>query len=230
MADGILPLVRREGFGAVVAVSLLFAPGCGETSSVDEPDMSDTSAPCPGGCQDEESLPPRPLPLPRPECPASEPRAGDVCTVVTSRLCTYGESDSVNCRRQLECADGTWTVPAILAGLSCSTVDEPACPADIPDGRECRVRLDPFTCRYAHGLTCYCGDDRPVATGSPSTWFCYGPPKDRRCPERLPNLGEGCAEAGVECSYTPLPCQATTNYIKCVSGVWVENGTPPCDL
>lgn len=61
-------------------------------------------------------------------------------------------------------------------------------------------------CEYP-GLTCWCdGSGVGQEPGASGFWSCYGPPRDTRCPETLPNVGEGCNTRGVACSYVPDGC------------------------
>ncbi len=178
--------------------------GVGETP----PDAEDANSRlCYGGCDGETQLQ-RPLPLPRPRCPSTEPQGGASCQE-TGLLCGYGGSSSAECRRYFECR-GTWTAPEPLAsrlGPPCQ-LEQEECPNEIPHETACILteygRAEP-PCQYG-GLTCWC---QPAGLGEPGErgqWACYGPPEDPRCPAALPNPGEGCDTQGVACNYVPNGC------------------------
>jgi len=235
---------RPDGTGAVVggdgaaprAIHALcagvLACACGEASSGEALDAALLAAPCPGACDDHGAQ--RPLPLPRPECPDEQPRAGDDCTVRAQLWCGWGEADDAGCRSLLACVAGKWTVPFPFTGLGCVPTLAADCPEQVPQPETaCLISLGvPVRCAYGAALTCYCGDLRPSDPGTTSRWACYGPPADPRCPERLPNFGEGCAASGVACDYSPYSdsCYVPIASRRCSAGAWVPRESGVCDL
>jgi hypothetical protein len=222
--------VRRAA--ALGVMPALFAGlfACGEAGSDDSALLS---APCFGGC-DEPGIP-RPTPLPRPRCPEERPRVGDPCTLGAQLPCGWGDEDDASCRSVLECAAGTWTVPFPYTGVACVPTLAADCPEQVPQQEtQCLISLGvPVRCAYAGALTCYCGGSGPSAPGTVSRWACYGAPADRRCPERAPNLGEGCAQAGVACDYSPFRagCSPPSASRRCSDGAWGFGAAPGvCDL
>lgn len=172
--------------------------------------------PCYGPCEDDSGST-RPLPLTRPICPEAPPSLGDACDVAID-LCTYGDSSSTTCRTFFTCADGEWRVPERFSGIVCQQPRD--CPAEFPHGDACALESvnELAGCEYPGGYSCFC------SRGS-LQWGCWGPPIDTRCPERLPNIGEGCDVQALQCSYAPNGCNVlSTAGVLCFDGVWQESG------
>jgi hypothetical protein len=170
----------------------------------------------------------RPVPGPRPACPDSEPSAGAPCAM-EGLVCGYGDAPLANCRNYFACAGGSWTLDARLDSdrFPC---EPPAdyCPPEAPSLRDpCTAPPGLVTCVYDDVL-CNCVSGQHWATDGAQQWLCYGPPDDPDCPETLPNLGEGCATPGVQCSYVEdceFPPYST---VFCFGDAWEEGyrGTP----
>ena len=214
--------------------TVVLALACAKASS--EQDSEQAAAPCRGACDDHGAV--RPTPLPRPECPDEQPQPGDRCAVDAQQLCGWGDADDATCRSVLQCQARVWTAPppySFFSPLACARSLPQDCPEQLPQqDTQCLISLGvPVKCAYAGALTCYCGGPRVSQPGTLSRWACYGPPDDVRCPERMPNLGEGCAEPGVECDYSPFydPCLGPIASRRCSEGAWaVPVRDTVCDL
>lgn len=200
------------------AADAISSPGDAGTPAFAPP----TSSPCEGPCDDD--LSGRPGPLPRPSCPESEPSFGDECSNVGER-CGYGDARVGSCRRFYDCVDGAWAAAADQPVYSCK--EPPAvCPPESPmKGQECGEPTG-SPCIYDK-VDCYCQGVRPGA--SVGYWFCYGPPRDTRCPAALPNLGEGCAARGVVCEYGQFDCHSPSfSVVYCFEGRWEQGDGHGC--
>jgi hypothetical protein len=157
-------------------------------------DASVSSAPCVDQpCTDSG---PRPTPLPRPLCPATEPKAGDTCSNA-SLYCEYGDSPAINCRTAYTCtkadADTVWVADGALSKVyACNPA--PSCPSTPAPRPPCDMGGLGSACKFA-GLVCSC----ILSSHETPGWSCLGAPENPVCPEYLPNIGEGCAPNGVEC-------------------------------
>lgn len=184
-------------------------------------------APCIGGCTDDLSL--RPKPLPRPYCPESEPPAREPCTE-EGLVCSYGTASTAACRRFYECSQGEWQQSTDNWPETCFRPDG-YCPAETPVGGEwCPMSLT-VPCDYPElGLQCFCDGFR-FGSGGPGNWGCYGPPEDTRCPAALPNIGEGCSERGLSCFYGVGDCRSPSyRIVQCFAGAWEQANSPGCNL
>lgn len=197
--------------------------GASGSSDDDQPQ----AAPCVDGCDDD--LTQRPTPSERPFCPPTEVMEGAACSD-PGRTCAYGDAVSGGCKRTLRCEVGAWRL-AYRVGSWCHD-EAAACPASQPEsGADCIVVVpEGPSCAYDE-LTCFCVGQGPP--GSRGIWRCYGPPRDTRCPAKLPNVGQGCgAESqGVECWYGPdtlYSCFPDANYVFCRNGEWELAGAPRC--
>ena len=198
------------GDGDVVSESSACVSHGAAEESVDQP--------CSGSCEDGNAA--RPAPLPRRFCPEIPPTLGSPCGGIDG-LCGYGDSNIAACRSYFHCDGGRWRLAPGLAELSCP--ESPSCPASYPHGESCVVAAKGFTdpCEYPGGFVCYCGLQEAVPPGGTSVWQCWGPPHDTRCPERLPNIGEGCEDDALACTYTPEPCVTlATASVTCSEGTW----------
>lgn len=212
------------------------APNEGEGSETDdsgEP-VSPPSTPCRGGCANEADIE-RPTPLPRPQCPEETPTEGASCAVDELR-CSYGLGTShAVCHVLYECTSGVWHVPPQWVVIPECLAHAPGyCPAEPPEHRsECVVGDGGhyMPCEYPESghLRCYCGAHAHFAMpGAPAIWDCFGPPSDPRCPADLPQIGEGCTENAVECSYAPDGCYSRLNTVFCYQGAWEEGSRGGC--
>lgn len=167
---------------------------------------------------------PRAVPLPRPSCPEDEPEEGSDCSQEALR-CSYGSSARPDCRPTYACTGGAWKATEVFTNASACTEAPPAqCPDSLPeDGAACATGSG-IPCEYGSTL-CYC----PTLCGPASPnhcpngknhWHCYDPPEDPECPELPPNLGEGCAQQGVECYYGDPCSQSSGRSFFCREGVW----------
>jgi len=171
----------------------------------------------------------RPVPGPRPICPESEPSVAEACTD-PGIVCGYGDSVTPTCRTYYECAGTTWRLDPRGERYPCDEPPPGFCPPDPPPhNTSCTPVPGRAPCVYA-GVTCGCVSGMHWATFG-EQWLCYGPPSDPTCPETLPNIGEGCATQGVQCSYIEdcdLPPYST---VFCRNGAWEEGErTIPCNL
>ena len=179
-------------------------------------DGSPPSNPCYGGCSKD-----RPTPSARPECPESEPDEGLACEI-SGKLCSYGDSPEAACRHYWLCDAGVWKVDPDSQVTVCKEVPKGFCPAQAEQGAECVVSSagKGVPCVYP-GLSCYCLGTFNPAPGDPGKWLCYGPPADANCPEKLPDLGEGCSTPGTECKYSADGCTAHRySSVFCFEGAW----------
>lgn len=195
------------------SAELPVAQPCAPAAVEDEPLPIDR--PCFGRCEDASSEP-RPVPLPRPVCPEEPPDLGTACERPID-LCTYGETNVAACRTFFTCADDVWSVPERFSGLVCPAA--PDCPDAFPHGEACDFdAIGASSCEYPGGYSCFCNR-------SERAWTCWGPPVDERCPELLPNIGEGCHVQALECTYAPFGCDAlSTAGVLCFDGAWQERG------
>jgi hypothetical protein len=188
-----------------------------------------TSRLCYGGCDDSDAS--RAVSLARPLCPSTDPIVGEACTS-PSLACSYGDAVVSWCRRHYECRNGFWQEPETIgryAANLCSNHPPGLCPKAPPHEKPCEVaeveQGSYVPCEYP-GLTCWCEASRREA-GNPGTWQCYGPPLDIRCPSTLPNIGEGCASSGAECSYVPTGCYSFPySSVFCFEGQWEAIANP----
>jgi hypothetical protein len=90
----------------------------------------------------------------------------------------------------------------------------------------CTPTLAWAPCVYEDAM-CSCMNGVHWASGS-DRWLCYGPPRDADCPKSLPNIGEGCATQGVQCSYLEGCDVPPYSTVFCRNGAWEEGerGTP----
>lgn len=140
-----------------------------------------------------------------PVCPTVEPETAEPCAV-EGLLCTYGSSLAAYCRRHYQCTELTWQLPEVR-NAHCVTQPAGFCPEEPQPGADCtQGEISYFVpCEYAQGVGCYCEGAEVHSPGTPGSWVCLGPPRNGACPERLPNLGDGCAiPTGDFC-----PCAAT---------------------
>lgn len=194
---------------------------------MDEEEPSDLpSLPCLGGCENEAELD-RPIPGPRPNCPAVEPELeGDCGGYDEGLLCSYGDSSRVSCRGRYVCREGQWHLPEWLFG-QCVDPEDDFCPEPRPQqNEECIVSSagTAMVCDYENNIACTCigrgfgGDGEP---GDSGWWVCHGPPAEERCPAVIPNLGAGCEHHTLQCQYAPSTCNgATYDTVFCFNGEW----------
>lgn len=196
------------------------APSPGADAGVD---AAPRGAPCYSACPPATS---RPVALPRPECPESEPVAGAPCTKADLR-CGYGGGRTPYCRTEYQCT-GTWQITARPLPL-CPDLAGDRCSPRMPEpGAACVVgALVDVPCEYDE-LSCRCAASLLVNPGDPGRWLCYGPPADVACPEILPNVGEGCTSPGHECWYDPEGCLDPRLYVACREGTWQRGTGPKC--
>jgi hypothetical protein len=179
-------------------------------------DGSPPSNPCYGGCEKD-----RPTPSARPDCPGAEPDEGAACDIA-GKLCSYGDNPEAACRHYWLCDGGSWKVDPESTQVACKEVPDGFCPARAEQGAECVVSSagKGVPCVYP-GLSCYCLGTFNAMPGSSGTWLCYGPPADANCPEKLPDLGEGCSTPGTECKYSADGCTGHKySSVFCFEGAW----------
>jgi hypothetical protein len=150
------------------------------------------------------------------------------------------------CRPRYTCTGHSWQ---LVSEGSCVEPPEGYCPEAPPTtGGACTTdpineahmtRLFPYhtgiTCEYDSGVGCecyycevancpnsYCPPEICPDSYSASVfaWVCHDPPADLNCPLVMPNLGEGCATEGTECTYGEL-C-ASGERVACRDGVWEQ--------
>ena len=178
----------------------------------------------------------RAVPLARPQCPEQEPQAGTDCTP-EGIVCSYGSSVSSLCRATYTCSGYSWMV---ASEGPCVEPPEGYCPEVPPTNRERCVASGPddpamwtdfrsgTTCEYDGGVGCECHCCFPELGEQVEellAWVCQYPPEDLNCPLVAPNLGEGCATEGTECTYGD-PCRSG-HKVACRDGVW-EYGSYLC--
>ena len=168
---------------------------------------------------------PRPLPLPRPHCPDTEPKAGQTCEMA-DLYCGYGNSAAASCRRAYRCTSSssgaTWVADETIDKTRpCVEPTVAACPANPAPRTRCSDAASyGASCQYP-GLVCSCWQS---AKGNGPGWACLGAPANLACPEHLPNVGEGCTPSGIECDYALDGCdQVPNSTLFCNEGAW-ENG------
>jgi hypothetical protein len=151
---------------------------------------------------------------PRNSCPASAPRAGQVCSP-SGFLCEYDVSQpNPHCNSLWECPDsGVWQNLSDTTGCP---APGPPCPdsyADVPVNEACPAKDQ--VCVYPTGS---CGCAPQPDDGTP-TWQCEPLPPD--CPMTFPALGTTCVTPGLVCPYSPCGGGAA---FRCQEGVWQELG------
>lgn len=197
------------------------APAVDPAVSIEWPPKVD---PCMGPCPDDISQ--RPKPLPRPKCPAAEPTLGETCDVDGAR-CGYGDAAVAMCRDYYDCTDGVWSESRDRPAGECTPRN--ACPQTPPERLTACDGVDGIPCVY-DGLECFC-IGRYYLSGGGGDWLCYGPPRDVRCPATLPNLGEGCATRGLQCSYGSMDCRSPSfTSVFCFQGAWEQQTGVYCGL
>jgi hypothetical protein len=157
---------------------------------------------------------------------------GDPCTN-RDLVCGYGDSATPSCRSYYRCVNDAWTRDPEIhqARYPCDEPPADYCPAaPPPPGTSCTPVPARAPCVY-EDVSCACVSGTHWATDGTDAWLCYGPPRDAQCPAALPNVGEGCSTAGVQCSYLEdceFPPYST---VFCREGAWEagERGTP-CNL
>jgi hypothetical protein len=169
-------------------------------------------------------------PLPSPSCPSGEPSVGSACADV-SGLCGYGESQYGGCRSVYSCDSGVWKRDARFPG-ECPSQTQDYCPEDpTADGLPCIVSDvgSGVPCEFPEGIGCYCVGAHNFP-GEQGSWECYAPPPNGDCPEVLPNFGEGCPTAGLQCRYgTPWGCLSYPYAtVFCYQGRWEQGEERSC--
>lgn len=134
------------------------------------------------------------------DCPASLPSEGTSCAGYV--LCTYGSSESFECRTFRECIGGVWQTPQ----THCVTE---ACPLLRPSKSESCVltgnsETNAGACVYS-GEFCYCTLCPNGVCQDQPTWDCRAPTA-KGCPDIQPNLGDSCEDQGKSCVYGD-PCR-----------------------
>jgi hypothetical protein len=216
----------RRLLSALLAV---FAGCSGKTEPRLAPDEVPTAGePADYACVigDCETIGPRAAVLPSPFCPAAEPTAGSSCTR-DGQQCSYGDEPSAYCRRSYACVGSVWQVP-IVPRTACEAQPDGFC-ASAPDpGGACMTSAVDYNvpCSYAGGVYCFCLGNPPRRLGIAGVWECYGPPRNGRCPEILPKLGDGCARSGQFCKYgiVQWACFAPYANVYCEQGAWRRAG------
>lgn len=208
--------------GAIQSTGGSAGPDGGQSMSSSAEGEYELRYPCADQCPDDVGA--RPVPLPRPICPSVEPGEGEPCEIASALACGYGDSPMVGCRTYFEC-DEVWQEPTWTERLPCPTDFD--CPEAKPvSGSVCPGEELPYTCSYAQAVRCSC---RSISLGGPTYWGCQGPPVDVRCPAQLPNLGEGCAENGLNCYYVSSGCGAApSSSVRCFQGAWQPGEAVPC--
>jgi hypothetical protein len=173
----------------------------------------------------------RPKPVGRPACPEGKPDAGADCSN-DGLKCSYGESQASYCRDFMVCSAGQWSDTS-EPKATCLTQPNEFCPVKPSLGAACTVGATSVyvPCEYEAGVLCYCLGNPVGKPGARGQWDCYGPPSSPRCPEALPNLGDGCAETGITCHYgvKSQGCYAPYADVYCYQGAW-EASSPICPL
>jgi len=102
------------------------------------------------------------------------------------------------------------------------------CPSAPDPGGACTTNAVDFNvpCSYAGGAYCYCLGNPVGRPGIAGLWECYGPPRNGRCPEVLPNLGDGCTRSGQYCKYGIVQwgCHVPYASVYCEQGAWTLAG------
>jgi len=148
-------------------------------------------------------------------------------------VCSYGDAVTPTCRKYYECADKLWRLDPGIDSERYPCDEPPAgyCPAAPPEhDTKCTPIAGRAPCVYAD-VTCGCVNGQHWAAGGLDQWLCYGPPADPRCPKSLPNIGEGCATQGVQCSYIEACELPPYSSAFCREGAWEEGErSTPCAL
>lgn len=171
---------------------------------------------CPAGFFDVD----RPLPTEKPTCPVDQPDLGYACDLSSDIACGYGDGPTESCRTIIYCIDSVWTIPPEREGRECRLHPEGYCPTEPAHGEPCVVGPAgaDVPCPYAdQNMNCICSAIPGIPEG---TWACYGPPVDERCPSRMPNMGDGCADPSIQCQYVPGGCASAWETLFCFDGAW----------
>jgi hypothetical protein len=213
---------------AAMASLGVFAGACGGQSDGQAvtPDtrthLNPGNHPCAiGECID---VPGRTTVAPRPFCPTDEPAVDEPCDSSPSMVCSYGESLTSFCRARYACQNRRW---AVVGQQTCAEIPADHCPSQPAPAAPCTTPPGGafFPCEYSGGIGCYCvpwSSFGLEAPDQPGAWECYGPPSNADCPERLPNVGEGCEVIEQYCRYGVAQegCYAPYASVYCYGGAW----------
>lgn len=196
-----------------VSLGLLALVACGgKTSDV----VTDAGGP-------DDGVDAKPHPTPAPDCPTAQPQDGSSCTK-EGIACEYGDDPRYTCNWVASCTQGRWSV---------STTNSAWCPTPQPNPASCPATHDlavqggdctdiGVPCEYPEGW-CSCidvgGPPMPDGGGPQAMWMCQSSAQfTQGCPSTRPRLGTACAQADVQCSYSPcgspdglsVQCDSTT--------------------
>jgi hypothetical protein len=219
-------IVPNIGRGSFLLALLTVVAGC---SGKTEPTLGPGEDPASGESADYacvlgdcETIGRRAADLTSPFCPVAEPTTGSPCTK-DGQQCSYGDAPSAYCRRFLECVESVWRVPSVPR-TACQAQPDGFCPSAPDPGGACTTNAVDYNvpCSYDSGVYCYCLGNPLRRPGIAGVWECYGPPRNGRCPEVLPNLGDGCARSGQYCKYGIVEwgCFAPYANVYCERGAW----------
>jgi hypothetical protein len=212
----------------LIALSLLFAAGCGSNPVSVTSDGRSTEAGRTDGRSKEAGRTDGAARDVRPGidgrsdgpasklCPAQLPVSGVPCGN-EGLVCEYG--DNPRCLSRATCSQGQWTT----ISAKCQPPD-PSCPAtrEAAAGQICQ-QLNAY-CNYS-GLVCDCTNcvayPIPHCSG-PLTWHCDSPSPDPACPAARPLLGAACFKEAQLCEYG---CETDVSR-RCTGGVWVAASSP----
>jgi hypothetical protein len=175
----------------------------------------------------------RPSPGAAPRCPAQSPSDGGACGV-KGLACSYGSARLPACRSLFECDGSVWK-HSLTPLTECDLVPHEECPENTPkDFESCLTSA--YTsfvgCAEGDALRCVCVANSSVGDPTqhlPGSWYCVGPPENQACPALCPQVGDGCEEAALECSYITL-CELgrTGGSVFCFDGEWQAGQDAAC--
>jgi hypothetical protein len=210
---------------ALITLSLVFALGCGGSTSASpqdgggQPDgtnQKDTGTQGDSGAPLDSAVPDGAWGIPSDGgpwsavCPETAPAVNSSCSH-DMLVCEYGDAWwNVACDTVVVCSFGQWTLRQTGGGpcLGKPGPNQPGCPSNsgtIVESSACPEAG--LTCNYEQGVVCGCFGSADAGSG----WNCQ-PARD--CPTSRPRLGAACS-GQQECTY--VLCAYSE---QCVGNVW----------
>jgi hypothetical protein len=149
-------------------------------------------------------------------CPKDLPTPGAACADGLS--CSYGMDLRPSCRRRAKCDGSRWVIDN---SGDCDVL--PECQGVVQES-ECDDSVSP-PCHIDGYVYCVCTGCSGVGPcGSETRWKCAAGSGPQTCPHVLPNDGQACSSAQLECPYGSC---ATENPMSaaCDGSTWVWQNT-----
>jgi hypothetical protein len=158
------------------------------------------------------------------DCPATPVANRDPCTT-PGQWCSWGDDPRYGCRVHAECGNNLRWDRTPPAG------DEP-CPPTVPTCPTTQMEFNQNCTGADLGLTCVFMDTAYTCTKCDGT-LCFqqnqwnSTPLDAKCPDPLPNLGDACADEGLQCDYNSCADDQAMHEewasgvpLTCLDGYW----------